>query len=74
MSHDSNRFPPTFDYPEEATDFLLLLIILKNVMDKDINLIRDDKEYDILENVFVWLTGADPINDIYINTFLSISS
>ena len=27
-------------------------IILKNVMDKDINLIRDDKEYDILENVF----------------------
>ena len=27
-------------------------IILKNVMDKDINLIRDDREYDILENVF----------------------
>ena len=49
MSHDSNRFPPTFDYSPMDK------IILKNVMDKDINLIRDDKEYDILENVFVWL-------------------
>ena len=46
MSHKSNRFPPTFDYSPMDK------IILKNVMDKDINLIRDDKEYDILENVF----------------------
>ena len=46
MSHDSNRFPPTFDYSPMDK------IILKNVMDKDINLIRDDREYDILENVF----------------------
>ena len=42
MSHDSNRFPPTFDYSPMDK------IILKNV----INLIRDDREYDILENVF----------------------